>query len=168
MSSLQKRHLQWRFLYLWGQQHFLFQWTRGFFDEIYALRTGLKVSNIWNFAQFFFVSKFTYRPNCYNLFLKHQEKYFTMVAKQRAGSIFKVWSISQKQDCPIGILYLATITQLHFCDHVTSKNISLQEVYKISFSIWLYFIWGLASSSCIKLKMRANAMLNGFHLYSST
>lgn len=104
MSSLQKRHLQWRFLYLWGQQHFLFQWTRGFFDEIYALRTGLKVSNIWNFAQFFFVSKFTYRPNCYNLFLKHQEKYFTMVAKQRAGSIFKVWSISQKQDCPIGIL----------------------------------------------------------------
>lgn len=98
--SLQK----WRFLYLRGQQHFLFQWTRDFFDELYALQTGLKVSSIWNFAQFFFVSKFTYRPNCYNLFLKHQEKHFTMVAKQRAGSIFKAWSISQKQDCPIGIL----------------------------------------------------------------
>lgn len=96
-GSLQK----WRFSYLRGQQHFLFQWTRDFFDETYALQTGLKVSSIWNFAQFFFVSKFTYRPNCYNLFSKHQEKYFT---KQRAGSIFKVWSISQKRDCPIGIL----------------------------------------------------------------
>lgn len=130
----------------------------------------LKVLSFWNFVQFFSVSKFIYHLLTYILTAIIHSWNIKKTVLPWLSKEEQVISLRSDPHLNIEIVpwpsfCLAMRMQLHFSDHVTS-NISVQEVYKISFPT-RFFLMDPASGSCIKLKMRVNIVPNGFHLYST-